>query len=344
MITRRSLLLLSSAFVFAAPAVQAADPLTLELPGGEGPGKGKHIVLIAGDEEYRSEEALPMLAGVLSQHHGFKCTVLFSVDKDGNIDPNNGGSVSGPAALDSADAIVMSLRFRHWGDADMKRFDAAFKRGIPVIALRTSTHAFNFDGNSPWKSYTWNNAEGGFGKKVLGETWVSHWGGHKSEATRGIIEESAKGHEILRGVKDIFGDTDVYEAAPPADATILVRGQVLKGMTPDSPPADYKKKPAGGKPEQGVNDPMMPVSWTREYKNEAGKVNRIFTTTMGSATDLQSEGTRRMVVNSVFWGLKMEVPAETNVTPTGEYKPTMYGFNGAKKGVKPADTALKPAK
>ena len=29
--------------------------------GADGPGKGKHIVLISGDEEYRSEEALPML-------------------------------------------------------------------------------------------------------------------------------------------------------------------------------------------------------------------------------------------------------------------------------------------
>ncbi len=341
---RRHLLALSTALICASPAAYAADPLTLELPGGEGPGKGKHVVLLAGDEEYRSEEALPMLAGILSQHHGFKSTVLFSVDKDGNIDANNGGSLSGSAALDSADAIVMLLRFRHWADGDMKRFDAAFKRGVPVIALRTSTHAFNFEGNSPWKSYTWNNAKGGFGKAVLGETWVSHWGNHKSEATLGIFEEENKGHEVLRGVKHIFGDTDVYEAAPPADAKILVRGQVLKGMTPESAPADYKKKPAGGKPEQGVNDPMMPVAWVREYKNEAGTTNRILTTTMGSATDFQSEGLRRLVVNGVFWGLKMEVPAEANVKLTGEFKPTMYGFNGAKKGVKPADTALKPAK
>lgn len=340
---RRHLLILSATLLSSTPAAYCADPLTLSLEGAEGPGKGKHVVLLAGDEEYRSEEALPMLAGILSKHHGFKSTVLFSVDKDGKIAPNNGGSLSGSAALDSADAIVMLLRFRHWGDEEMKRFDAAFKRGVPVIALRTSTHAFNIDGNSPWKSYSWSNSDGGFGKRVLGETWVSHWGGHKSEATRGIFDTSEKRHEVLNGVKDIFGDTDVYEAAPPPDATVLVQGQVLKGMTPDSPPADYKKKPSGGKPEQGVNDPMMPVAWLREYKNEAGKTNRILTTTMGSATDLQSEGLRRMVVNGIYWGLKMDVPKEANVALTGEYKPTMYGFDGAKKGVKPADTELKPA-
>ncbi len=337
----RALLPLTAALALA-PALHAGDPLTLELPGGEGPGKGKHVVLLAGDEEYRSEEALPMLAGILSAHHGFKTTVLFSV-KDGVIDPNNGGSLSGPEALDSADAIIMSLRFRHWDDKDLKRFSDAFSRGVPIIALRTSTHAFNLDGKSAYKTFTWNNADGGFGKKVLGETWVSHWGHHGPEGTRGIIEPSAKDSELLRGVKDIMGDTDVYEAAPPADATILVRGEVMKSQAPDSPPADYKKKTRDGK-EQGVNDPAMPVVWTREYKNEAGKTNRILTTTLGAATDFKNEGLRRLVVNATYWGLKLEVPAAANVTLTGEYKPTKFGFGAAKKGIKPADTALKPAK
>ena len=339
---RRSLLILSTALL-CAPSLRAGETPVLELPGGDGPGKGKHIVLLAGDEEYRSEEALPMLAGILSAHHGFKTTVLFSVNKDGVIDPNNGGSLSGSEALDSADAIIMSLRFRHWDDKDMKRFFDAFSRGLPVIALRTSTHAFNLDDKSEYKTFTWNNAEGGFGKKVLGETWVSHWGQHGPEGTRGIIEPTAKTHELLRGVKDIMGDTDVYEAAPPADATILVRGQVMKSQMADSPPADYRKKTRAGT-EQGVNDPMMPVVWTREYKNETGKTNRILTTTLGAASDFKNEALRRLVVNGLYWGLKMEVPAAANVTLTGEYTPSKFGFNGAKKDIKPADTALKPAK
>jgi hypothetical protein len=94
--------------------------------GGEGPGKGKHVVFLSGDEEYRSEEGLPMLAKILSQRHGFTCTVLFSVDSDGTIDPDNGASLSGAAALDSADAIVMLLRFRHWPDDVMQRLNGAF--------------------------------------------------------------------------------------------------------------------------------------------------------------------------------------------------------------------------
>ena len=64
--------LVASAFpAFAAPLV---------FEGTEGPGKGKHIVFLAGDHEYRSEESLPALARLLAKHHGFKCTVLFNID------------------------------------------------------------------------------------------------------------------------------------------------------------------------------------------------------------------------------------------------------------------------
>src|SRR5262245_4457393 len=76
-----------------------------------GPGAGKHVVFLTGDEEYRSEEGLPMLAKILSQRHGFRCTVLFSVDDDGTINPKKADRLSHPEALDSADAIVMLVRF-----------------------------------------------------------------------------------------------------------------------------------------------------------------------------------------------------------------------------------------
>ncbi len=330
----------------ATRAATAADWVVYE--GKQGPGKGKHIVFLSGDEEYRSEEALPQLAKILAVHHGFKCTVLFSI-KDGVIDPNTRDHEPGMEALDSADLCVMLLRFREWPDGQMKHFVDYYLRGKPIIALRTSTHAFSYgkDSTSAYKNYHWQSKEwpAGFGEQVLGETWVSHWGNHKKEATRGIIEAAAMKNPILRGVTDIFGDTDVYEAAPPPDAQILVRGQVLKGMQPTDPPATYRKKTAKGM-EQDVNDPMMPVVWTRELKNEAGKTNKILTTTLGSATDIQSEGFRRLLVNGAYWavGLEKKIPRQAKVDLVGEFSPTMYGFNGGKKGVKPADHELTDVK
>jgi Trehalose utilisation len=314
----------------------AADHVVYEPAGAA---KGKHIVLLSGDEEYRSEEAMPMLGQLLSQRHGFKCTVLFSLGADGTIDPTAGASLSHPEALDSADAIVMLLRFRHWDEATTRKFEAAVNRGVPIVALRTSTHAFNgYPKDSPYAAWNFNN-NGGWGRKVLGETWVSHWGNHKKEATKGIIEAANASQAVLRGVSDLFANTDVYEAAPPADATILVRGQILQGMTPDTAPASYKKANAS-KVEQDVNTPMMPVAWLRVVKNDAGTENKILATTMGAATDLANEGLRRMVVNGVYWGLGLDVPEKADVTPVGDYKPTMYGFGEFKKGLKPDDFAM----
>jgi len=232
------------ALLIGSLAIQTISPQTADsvtYASKAGPGNGRHIVFLTGDEEYRSEEGLPMLAKILSQRHGFKSTVLFSLDPDGTINPKNTTSISNAAALDTADAVVMLLRFRNWSDQDMARFEKLLLSGKPIVALRTSTHAFNgFPKGSRWESWNYNN-EGGFGKRVLGETWLTHWGRHKIEATRGVIEPAQQNNPLLRGVSNLFGESDVYEAYPSPDATILVRGVVLKGLTSDSEPADYKK-------------------------------------------------------------------------------------------------------
>ena len=259
MISRRPVFF--SALLLALAAVAAAQSSLVFNPPAGVRAQGKHVVLLSGDEEYRSEEALPMLAKILSQRHGFKCTVLFALDPDGTINPENQKSLADSAALDSADAIVMGLRFRNWTDDAMQRFVSAFERGVPLIALRTSTHPFNFPAESKWAKFSYNAKApwpGGFGKHVLGETWVTHWGRHKSEATRGVIEPAAKTDALLRGVTDVFGDSDVYEAYPPADAKILLRGLVLKGMNPADAPAESMKKRATDKQEHAFNCENVP--------------------------------------------------------------------------------------
>ena len=324
------------ALVLAALCITPAlaDPHITYAPK-EGPGVGKHIVFLSGDEEYRSEEGLPMLAKILSQRHGFKCTVLFSLAADGTINPNNGKSLSSPEQLDSADAIVILVRFRQWPEAATKHFTDAMNRGVPIIGLRTATHAFSgYAKDSPNAVLNWNNKEGGWGRQVLGETWVSHWGKHKEEATKGIIEPAAANDPILNGITSVFGLTDVYEAHPPADAKILLRGQSLAGLKPESPPADY------GKNGQGINKPMMPIAWTRTYNNSAGKSNAVLCTTMGDATDLESEGLRRLIVNGVYQGLGLTVPAKADVTYVDPYVPGFYSGDGFRKGLRPEDLGL----
>src|SRR5688572_1935206 len=152
-----------------AGAAAAKDWVTYEGKAGEG--QGKHIVFLSGDEEYRSEEGLPMLAKLLAMRHGFKCTVLFPINPaDGTIDPTVQTNIPGMAALGSADLCVMLLRFRELPDAHMKHFVDYLGRGKPVIALRTSTHAFAYSRNkqSPYARFSWNSKDwpGGFGQQV----------------------------------------------------------------------------------------------------------------------------------------------------------------------------------
>ena len=305
--------------------------------GKEGPGKGKHIVLISGDEEYRSEESFPMMARILSQHHGFTCTVLFAIDsKTGTIDPNTQTNIPGMEQLRTADLLIMCMRFRELPDDQMKYFDEYLQSGKPIVALRTSTHAFLYSRNkeSKYARYSYNskvsNWEGGFGKKVLGETWVSHHGVHGSEGTRGLSNGLSGKHPILKGVKDIWGPTDVYTVnSLDANTNILLYGQSSLGMTPDAP-LSYAKS-------------IMPVAWIKSYQNEMGKTAKIFATTMGASMDLLSEDLRRMLINASYWALDMEtqIAEKSNVQTVGVYEPIMFGFDKFKRGVKPSDFNLK---
>ena len=115
----------------------------LHLPGNDEPGGGKTIVLVAGDEEYRTEESMPMLAKILSQKHGFECKVLFPWDKDGKyIDPNNQQGVRGWHHLKDADLMLIGTRFRRPAPEEAKHITNFLNAGKPVIGIRTSTHAF----------------------------------------------------------------------------------------------------------------------------------------------------------------------------------------------------------
>jgi hypothetical protein len=317
--------------LFAGTSAGAAEPWVV-YDGSSGPGAGKHIVLVSGDEEYRSEEALPQLGRILATHHGFKCTVLFAIGADGTIDPNRSDNIPGLEALRSADLMIIATRFRDLPDDQMKEIVRYTESGRPIIGMRTATHAFNIKPGKTYAKYSFNSTEpdGGFGRQVLGETWIDHHGHHGRESTRGIIAEGATNHPIVRGIADgdIWGPTDVYKVRLPlpGDCKPLVLGQVLKGMKPTDEPVAGKK-----------NDPMMPIAWVKTYTGAEGKTARVFATTMGAATDLESEGLRRLLVNASYWavGLEDKIPAKSNVDLVGPYHPRPFGFGSFEKGVSP---------
>ncbi len=314
---------LLSSFAIAAMAA----PVVYQ--GTKGPGKGKHIVFIASDHEYKSEEALPALARILAKHHGFKCTVLFGVDpKTGEIKPGM-SNIPGTDALKTADLMVIFTRFQNLPAEQMQPIVDYLRRGGPVVGLRTATHAFNIPANSPFAKYDYeykgDDFKGGFGRQILGETWVGHYGPNHKSSTRLDIVQAQANHPILKGVKNMWAEIGAYNAYPIEGSEVLAMAYPLNGMLPTSPSDETKK--------------AMPGAWTRTYQGASGKPARVFCSTYGASGDLVNEGFRRMLVNACFWavGLERAIKPGADISFVGPFRPTWHGDVKRAAGVKPED-------
>ena len=310
------------------PHSASADPIVFE--GTKGPGLGKHIVFIASDHEYRSEETLPALARILARHHGFKCTVVFGVDQNGVITPGT-SHVPGIENLDQADLLVLFTRFQNWPDDQMQHFVDYLNRAGPIIGLRTATHAFRIPQDSKWAKYSYDykgkDFPKGFGRQILGETWAGHYGKNHQQSTRIDLVPDKVSHPILRGVKNAWAQCGGYNTNPLEPSEVLAMAQPLKGMTPDAE-ADPKYSP-------------VPAAWTRSYQNKAHQRGRVFTTTYGASGDIENEGFRRLLINACFWavGLEDAIKPDLDVVFVGPYQPHWDGSTKRKQGVKPKDLA-----
>ncbi|MFT6621465.1 MAG: hypothetical protein ACJASX_004385, partial [Limisphaerales bacterium] len=227
------------------------------------PAKGKKLVFIASDHEYRSEETLPALARIMSQHHGFDCTVLFGLDENGEIKAG-ASNIPGLEALKDADGAIIFTRFLALPPEQMKHIDDYLNRAGPVVGLRTSTHGFNYPKSKesdPYFKYHFRydgkDYNAGFGHQVLGQSWVGHYGRNHQQSTRITIIPKSKQHAILRGVKDIHVQCGGYNAEPQKDWNILTMAQPLMTM-------DFDGKPDATKPP-------MASEWTRTYEGKGGK-------------------------------------------------------------------------
>ena len=324
-------------------AGEAATP-GLVLEGEQGLGKGQHIVFVTGEEYYRSEEGMSMFAKILARHHGFKCTVLFSIDPATDfINPNQSKNIPGLEALDRADLLVIFARFRELPDADMKHIVDYVNAGKPVLGIRNATHAFRYppNSNSPYRTWDFSSGKwpGGFGQQILGDTWIAHFGKFQQESTLALVNESQKKNPVLRDVADtIFCHTDVNSVQRlTTNEVVLFHGRVLSGLQPTDPPVTDNR-----------NNVRMPFAWFKTYTAPSGKQGRTFATTAGASLDFLSEDLRRLMVNAMLslTGHEQEIPEKTNVAFVDEYQPKPTGAlsDAAWTGLKltPSSFAIKP--
>lgn len=306
----RRVLLIPLALVLAAVVPD-------ELPAEDGV---PHVVFVTGDEEYRSEESMPMLAAILKRDYGYKVTVCYSLAEDGTIDPNNVSSVSGLAALDDADLLVLFTRFRDLPDEQFQYFLKYVKSGRPVVGFRTATHAFQFrDPQSPHRD--WNDTKI---RELVGQKWITHHGHHGDGhqlLTDVTLVDNAKEHPILRGVEPFQayswlyhvqggGDTLAGDSRPLLTGRSLISSHAMKGETDRYPLTN-------------------PVAWTKSYAGDNGKIGRVFFTTLGHPYDFKNPTMRTLALNGILWALHKESaipPGGANPETVGDYDPNNSGF------------------
>ena len=253
--------------------------MLLVLVAGTQP-KPPHIVFVTGDHEYSSEVTMPLIAAELEKHYGMRTTVLKSYP-DENAEEN----IPGLEALDKADAAVFFLRWRRLPASQLEHIRKYLDAGKPVVAFRTTTHAFNYPKGHELEK--WNR----FAAEYLGGP--PGWGnghyhyGHKS-STDVTVNPAAASDPILTGVdKSFHVPSWLYHVAPnypPADAKRLLIG---KAVDPDRKDAIEN-----------------PVAWT--WKNKAG--GKVFVTTLGHPEDFQVEAVQRLVINSIHWATGKPAP------------------------------------
>jgi type 1 glutamine amidotransferase len=254
----------------------AAVLFSLLLPQLSGKATGSsHVVFVTGDHEYSSEETIPLIAAALVKRYGMRATVLKS-----HPDENGEENIPGLAALKDADLAVLFLRWRRLPKEQVEHIGRYLDSGKPVVAFRTTTHAFNYPKGHELEK--WN----AFAADYLGAP--PGWGnghthyGHKSSTDVSVIPASAS-DPLLTGVEKSFHVRSwlyhVLPHYPPSDAKRLLVGRAV----------DPEKK--------GAVD--NPVAWT--WKNKAG--GRVFMTTLGHPEDFQVESVQRLVFNGINWAL-----------------------------------------
>lgn len=270
------------------------------------------VVFIAADEEYRSEESMPMLARILKREMGAEVEVLYSLDSNGIIDPNNLYDIPGLEALDSADLAVFFMRFRELPPKQVKHILDYAESGRPMVGFRTSTHAFLYKQDTMMAHL--NNE---WPTQIFGQQWITHHG-HFADGNRPLTKVTLAGNEspILNGVDSFSAYSWLYHVDGgdwqlAGNPQILLNGHSLRS-----------KHEEEGRLDQFPLD--NPVAWTKTYQNA-----RVFFTTLGHPYDFRDANMRKLALNGMYWALGREdqIPAEgVYADPVGDYQPNNSGF------------------
>ena len=301
------------------------------------------VVLLSGDDEYRSEESMPMIARMLERDYGFETAVGFSLDENGHINPTAQTSMTMTAELADADLMVMFLRYRRPSEEAFANILGYIEAGKPIVAFRTSTHAFRFEEERGRNNWGYQNdpkkihslAGGESVRELLGQSWIIHHGHFddgKKPLTKVTVRSGQSDHPILRGIDSFEAYSWLYHVqgggdTMAGDPVLLLDGTSLRSRHADKGQTDRY--------------PLTnPVAWTKAHTGKNGKSGRVFTTTLGHSYDFKLAPMRRLAIQGILWALGKEalIPNEGVKTEVvGVYEPNNSGFgeNKFKRGLTP---------
>lgn len=261
------------------------------------------IAFVAADDEYRSEITMPFLAELVRQPLGVTKSLHLATDRAPSGGPNPTPKVdaktnlTGSYTLWNTDVLVAYMRFERLDDGTRREFLEPLDRGTPLVAFRTTTHAFAYPEGHPAASL--NN---GFGEKYLGAPWRFHHG-HSSKTRILPPDAECAKHPILAGVtippEGIVVPSWLYHVEPlPADCTVLLWGEAV-----DSERADAPQK--------------QPILWVRERPTERGaghdpkdappsapRTQRVAYTSLGHPGDFANAEVRVIAAQMVAWATR----------------------------------------
>ncbi len=233
-----------------------------------------HVVFIVGESEYDTVETLPAFAASELQTRGVRVTFVVAEEN----------RFPGIEAVAEADLLVLSIRRRTPPTEQLELIRTHLRQGKPLVALRTSSHAFALrsgtppDGHAGWPA---------FDVDVLGGRYEGHY--DNRDGTDVFVRPEQGRHPILADVKHPSfrsGGTLYRSRDLKAGADVLMDGRaVVDGRAVEEP-----------------------VAWTHRFGR-----SRIFYTSLGHPADFEEPAFRRMVLNAVFWAMDRTPPLPENV-------------------------------
>ena len=224
-----------------------------------------HVVLVAFEDEYHAAETLPRFAQQLRDRFGHRCTVLLGEKRTG---------IAGLEQLASTDALVLYVRRHPLPKEQMAMIRRYLDAGKPLMALRTSSHAFSLRDETASGLASWPE----FDREVLGGNYHDHYkAGPRTIIT---VAPNSAGCPLLTGIQ--FGQWSstgsLYKTSPLAAGTT----ELLNGT---------------------CGDHVEPVAWTNTYRG-----GRVFYTSLGDAGDFQTPQFLTLLSNAIYWVMDKPVP------------------------------------